>query len=100
MTRYCLKDASEVNKLYIATSLKRVKNNLEFIAEVIVKSFFFQTLTIESIMSSKIKTNLIVSFFKEEIKINPILGLRRSSLLNVKSLFFKHLQVSASGPPN
>lgn len=44
-TRYCLKDTSEVNKLYIATTLKMVKNNLEFIAEVIVESgFFFKNL--------------------------------------------------------
>lgn len=39
--RYCLKDVSEVNKLYIVIFFKRVKNNLEFIVEVIVKLFFF-----------------------------------------------------------
>lgn len=39
--RYCLKDVSEVNKLYIVIFFKRVKNNLEFIVEGIVKLFFF-----------------------------------------------------------
>lgn len=39
--RYCLKDVSEVNKLFIVIFFKRVKNNLEFIVEVIVKLFFF-----------------------------------------------------------
>lgn len=39
--RYCLKDVSEVNKLYIVIIFKMVKNNLEFIVEVIVKLVFF-----------------------------------------------------------
>lgn len=50
VTRYCLKDCftSEVNQLYIATTPKMVKNNMKFIAEVIVKSFFFKHLQLRA----------------------------------------------------
>lgn len=63
----------EVYRLYIANDLKVVKNNLKFIAEVKVESFFL-LFTRESTQVLHIKMVIFFSFLKEPfsgIRINP-----------------------------